>query len=383
MVDRIRQPEPVVADTGDQQVDPLAGETLPDVPKKGRGAISNSGSRFLPTRSIRIADGWDSPPEEFEPKSLETRLQPDRTVRLITRNQSPDVPFDRSINPYKGCEHGCVYCFARPTHAFLDLSPGLDFETRIFYKTGVRARLQAELSNRRYECRPIALGTNTDPYQPAEKQLAVTRQVLELLLEWRHPVTIVTKSQLILRDLDLITDLARHSLIQVHISVTTLRNELKVKLEPRTASPAARLKTVRSLSAAGVPTGVMVAPVIPFINDDELEAIVAASVEAGAVDLGYILLRLPLEVAPLFEEWLDAHYPLKKERVLNAIRQTRGGRLYRSAWGTRMTGSGDMADLIRSRFHRALRRAGLEEGRSSETLRTDLFRPPGYQSSLF
>ncbi|MCB1686562.1 MAG: PA0069 family radical SAM protein, partial [Pseudomonadales bacterium] len=281
------------------------------------------------------------------------------------------------------CEHGCIYCFARPTHAYLDLSPGLDFETRIFYKTGVRERLQAELSHPGYQVQPIALGTNTDPYQPAEKQLRVTREILELLLEWRHPLTIVTKSQLILRDLDLLEEMARMHLVQVHLSVTTLSNDLKVKLEPRTASPAARLRTVRALSEAGVPAGVMVAPVIPFINDAEMEAIIAAGVAAGARRFGYILLRLPLEVAPLFEEWLDTHYPLKKTRVLNAVRQTRGGRLYDAAWGTRMTGRGEIAQLLQNRFRHALRKQGIDAGGFDAALRSNLFSHPGYQASLF
>lgn len=370
-------------------------ESASDVPEKaplqirrGRGALSNEGSRYLPTRSEWLDDeradnGWAVDEIVDAGCALETRLLADRTVRLITRNRSPDIPFDRSINPFKGCEHGCVYCFARPTHAYLDLSPGLDFETRIFYKTGVRERLQAELSHPGYQVQPIALGTNTDPYQPAEKQLRVTREILELLLEWRHPLTIVTKSQLILRDLDLLEEMARMHLVQVHLSVTTLSNDLKVKLEPRTASPAARLRTVRALSEAGVPAGVMVAPVIPFINDAEMEAIIAAGVAAGARRFGYILLRLPLEVAPLFEEWLDTHYPLKKTRVLNAVRQTRGGRLYDAAWGTRMTGRGEIAQLLQNRFRHALRKQGIDAGGFDAALRSDLFSHPGYQASLF
>jgi len=360
-----------------QDQDPLITRRV----HKGRGAVSNLESRFLPTRSIPVADGWAL---EQEPASKPgTTLLPDRTVKLITGNRSPDIPFDRSINPFKGCEHGCVYCFARPTHAYLDLSPGLDFETRIFYKTDVRKRLEAELGKRGYECQPIAMGTNTDPYQPAEKALKITRQILETLLEWQHPVTIVTKGQLILRDLDLLAELAKLELVHVNVSVTTLRNELKTRLEPRTAAPAARLRMIESLNDAGVPTGVMVAPVIPFVNDDEIESIVAACAKAGARNAAYILLRLPREVGPLFQEWLDEHYPLKASRVESAVREMRGGKLYRSGWGQRMRGTGPIADLISSRFAKALAANGLlAEGRMGD-LRTDLFRPPGYQASLF
>ncbi|MGE0624565.1 MAG: PA0069 family radical SAM protein [Pseudomonadales bacterium] len=348
---------------------------------KGRGAVSNRASRFLPTISIREADGWDL--EEPPAPDPRTTLTPDRTMRLITRNRSPDLPFDRSINPYKGCEHGCIYCFARPTHAYLDLSPGLDFETRLFFKTDVRRRLHEELSARRYECRPIALGTNTDPYQPAERSLGITRQLLEMLLEWRHPLTIVTKSQLVLRDLDLLSELAKLDLVHVYLSVTTLDRKLKTLLEPRTASPSARLKAIEGLSRAGVPTGAMVAPVIPFVNDSEIEAIVEACVAAGARSLGYILLRLPREVGPLFQEWLAEHYPMKASRVESAVRQMRGGALYRAEWGERLRGVGPMAELIEKRFARALSKQGIERDAGLGALRTDLFRPPGFQESLF
>ncbi len=350
----------------------------------GRGALSNPESRFLQTHSEPIDDGWAAPlAEEDVQPNLDTELFPDRTIKLITRNRSPDIPFDRSINPYKGCEHGCIYCFARPTHAYLDLSPGLDFETRIFFKTNVRQRLLEELGTKNYRCQPIAMGTNTDPYQPAEKRLQITRQILETLLEWRHPVTIVTKSRLVLRDLDLLVELAALDLVQVNLSVTTLDVTLKTKLEPRTASPAARLKTISELDKAGVPVGAMVAPVIPFVNDHEIEAIVSACVEAGARSLGYILLRLPREVAPLFQEWVRDHYPLKAGRVENAVRQMRGGELYRSEWGKRMRGSGAMAELIENRFAKALRDHGVDRDTRPTNLRTDLFRPPGHQENLF
>jgi len=339
---------------------------------KGRGAPSNRPSRFLPTQSEAVYDGWDEPEP---PRRPETRALPDRTRRLITRNRSPDIGFDRSINPYKGCEHGCVYCFARPTHCYLDLSAGLDFETRLYYKTGVRERLLAELRKPGYRCRPIALGTNTDPYQPLEGERRVTREILETLLELEHPLSIVTKGRLILRDLDLLGELAARRLVTVHVSVTTLRNGLKARLEPRAAGPAARLRMIRELRGAGVPTGAMLAPLIPFINDDEIEELVAACAAAGAQAMGYILLRLPAEVAPLFREWLAEHEPLKAERVMSAIRSARGGRDYDAAWGTRMTGEGPMAQLIGRRVQRALARAGLAQGRLPDP-DCSRFRPP-------
>ncbi len=307
----------------------------------------------------------------------------DRTKQIITRNASPDVPFDRSINPYKGCEHGCIYCFARPTHAYLDLSPGTDFETRIFYKTRVRELLAEALDKSGYQCRTIAMGTNTDPYQPVENSLGVTRAILEVLLAYGHPVSIVTKSQLILRDLDLLSALAERGLATVAVSLTTLDNGLKTRLEPRAAGPAARLRVIRALTDAGVPTGAMVAPVIPHINDHEMETLVAAAAGAGACYLGYILLRLPLEVAGLFEAWLQAHYPLKAERVMNTIRASRGGKTYDATWGKRMRGDGAFADLIARRFALAVRRQGLDRAESPR-LRTDLFQPPGLaQMPLF
>jgi len=343
--------------------------------QKGRGATENPESRFLARHSEAVDDGWDATASANAIKTR-TQLYPDRTVTLITRNQSPDIPFDRSINPYKGCEHGCVYCFARPTHAYLDLSPGLDFETKIFVKTNVRERLVEELGKRSYECRTLAMGTNTDPYQPAEKQQRVTRAILETLLEARHPVSLVTKGQLILRDLDLLTEFAHLGLVSVAVSLTTLSNELKTRLEPRTASPAARLKVIRELHQAGVPVGAMVAPVIPFVNDHEIEDIVAAGTAAGAATMRYILLRLPHEVGDLFRAWLDVHYPLKTERVMSAIKSTRGGKAYDARWGTRMRGEGSMAELISVRFRAALKKHRILDAQSPE-LRTDLFRPPG------
>ena len=348
---------------------------------KGRGATLNPESRYLHTTSVPVDDGW-SLQQEPDPAPA-TEFFPDRTVRLITRNASPDVPFDRSINAYKGCEHGCVYCFARPTHAYLDLSPGLDFETKIFYKTNVRERLIEELSARSYRCRPIAMGTNTDPYQPVEKRMRITRSVLEVAAECRHPVSIVTKNALVLRDLDVLEELASNDLVSVMLSVTTLSNALKVKLEPRTASPSARLRAVAGLNRRGVPVGIMVAPIIPFINDHEIEAIVERAAAAGAAVAGHTLIRLPLEVEALFEAWLKEHYPLKAKRVLAAIHDAHGGRAYNSEWGERMRGKGPLADLLAARMASARRRHGLA-GQRMPPLRTDLFKPPqGGQLSLW
>ncbi len=352
------------------------------IPRPGRGALSNQASRYMLTHTLAADDGWGIDPE-LDAAPLETIVLADRTRELITRNRSPDIPFDRSINPYKGCEHGCVYCFARPTHAYLDLSPGLDFETRLFYKADAAQRLEAALCKSSYQVRPIAMGTNTDPYQPIERRYRVTRQVLEVLLRSRHPVTLVTKSHLVLDDIGLWRDLAELNLARVAISVTTLDRELKRKLEPRTASPAARLRTMERLAAAGVPVSVMAAPMIPFINDAELERILAAARDAGATAAGYILLRLPLEVAGLFEEWLEAHYPQASARVLSVLRDMRGGALYTSRWGERMRGTGAFADLLAARFRSAAGKLGLQTDAGLPALRTDLFSPPHAQQSLF
>ena len=345
---------------------------------KGRGAVSNPAGRFETTPSEAVDDGWLL--QEAAPDPRTTYL-PDATRNIIAKNSSPDIPFSQSINPYKGCEHGCVYCYARPTHAYLDLSPGLDFETKIFYKTDPAERLREALDRAEYQCKPLAMGTNTDPYQPGEKHYQVTRRVLEVLLEYRHPVTIVSKGALILRDLDLLSELAAHGLASVAISITTLDNALKTKLEPRTASPSARLRVVRELAAADVPVGAMMAPVIPVINDGEIEAVVAAAAEAGAEFVGYVVLRLPFEVKDLFTEWLAEHYPLKAEHVMNRVRELHGGKEYQAEWGTRMRGRGVYADLIAKRFEVALRKNGLDKSPRRRELRTDLFRRR--QGSLF
>jgi DNA repair photolyase len=343
-------------------------------PFKGRGALSNPPVRFESTAVERIDDGWHQEDEE-ETASLPQTVLPDRAKSVITTNNSPDVGFDQSINPYRGCSHGCVYCFARPTHAYLGLSPGLDFETKLFYKDNAVQLLRAELSKRNYRCKTIALGINTDGWQPLERQMEVTRSVLAVLAECRHPLSIVTKSALIVRDLDILQDLARDGLVSVMLSITTLDNEIKRTLEPRTASPAARLKVIEQLSAAGVPVGVMVAPVIPSLTDHEMEHILEAAKTAGASSAGYTLLRLPHEVKDLFREWLAEHYPDRAQHVMSIINQSRGGKDYQAEFGTRMVGTGVFAQLLRKRFELAKRKLGFETEHRNE-LRTDLFRPP-------
>ena len=340
---------------------------------RGRGAVSNRAGRFESLAVEAVDDGWGIADEPLPP--LETTVLPEPAQSVITHNSSPDIPFDQSINPYRGCEHGCIYCFARPSHAYVNLSPGLDFETRLFFKKDAAERLREELNRRSYRCSPINLGANTDPYQPLERRMGITRSLLEVLAECHHPVTIVTKSALVLRDLDLLKRLGAERLTRVFVSITTLDNELKRRMEPRAASPAARLATVKRLSEAGIPTGVMFAPVIPAINDHELEGVVAASAEAGAATAGYLLLRLPGEVRDLFYEWLETHYPERANRVRNRIRQLRGGRDNDPRFGSRMRGQGPWADLLRRRFETSCRRHGLEHGRA-KPLETAFFRPP-------
>src|SRR5262245_14947353 len=343
---------------------------------KGRGALSNRDGRFAryghepDLDALAAAAATEEDPEPARPP---TNLRIDHARTIIARNQSPDIPFDQSINPYKGCEHGCIYCYARATHSYLDLSPGRDFETEIFYKPNAAELLRAELARRGYVVSPIAFGTNTDPYQPVEKQLKVTRALLELLLELKHPITIVTKGALILRDLDLLRAFAEQGLVAVHVSVTTLDDELKRRMEPRTAGPKQRLAMIRELAAAGIPTGVMAAPMIPALNDHELEGILEAAAANGAGNAGYVLLRLPHEVAPLFVEWLREHYPDRAEHVLSLLKQLRGGQLYDSEWGSRQRGFGPFAALLKARFQKARKRFGLERDVS---LRCDKFVPP-------
>jgi len=340
---------------------------------KGRGALSNPPVRFESTAVEKTDDGWQ---EEELATSLPEIVLPDRAKSVITTNSSPDVGFEQSINPYRGCSHGCVYCFARPTHAYLGLSPGLDFETRLFYKDNAVELLRAELSKRSYRCKPIALGINTDGWQPLERRMLVSRSVLAVLAECRHPLTIVTKSTLILRDLDLLQDLARDRLVSVMVSITSLDAAIKRTLEPRAAAPQARLKVIEQLAAAGVPVGVLVAPVIPALTDHEMEHILESAQRAGASSAGYVLLRLPHEVKDLFREWLAEHYPDRATHVMSVINQSRGGKDYRAEFGTRMVGTGVFAELLRRRFDLAARRLGLKDSEDRYDLRTDLFRPP-------
>jgi DNA repair photolyase len=340
---------------------------------KGRGSTSNVAGRFDALSLEKTDDGWYQ--DEIVENLTETVL-PDRARSVITSNNSPDVGFDLSINPYRGCAHGCVYCFARPTHSYLGLSPGLDFETKLFYKADAVSILEAELSKPKYICKTIALGINTDGYQPLEKRLEVTRGILAVLARCRHPVTIVTKSALIVRDLDLLTDLAKDHLVSVMVSVTSLTNDIKRTLEPRTASPAARLRVIEQLSAAGIPVGVLVAPVIPAITDHEIEDILSAAKAAGASRAGYVLLRLPHELKIIFRDWLAEHYPDRAKHVMSLINQSRGGKDYDSQFGTRMRGTGPYAELLRTRFDLAKRKLGFAGAEERYELNTQLFRPP-------
>lgn len=348
------------------------------LPTRGRGAVSNPHNRFAPTRSEAEDDGWF---QDETPPSRATEVRRELAKTVITRNNSPDVGFDRSVNPYRGCEHGCIYCFARPSHAYWDMSPGIDFETRLIAKTNLASRLEEELQKPGYVPQPIALGINTDAYQPIEREQRLTRQALEILLRYKHPVHIITKGSLILRDLDLLAELASQRLVSVAFSLTTLDDELKRIMEPRAASPGARLRAMRTLHEAGVPVSVMCAPMIPMINDMELENLLEAARDAGARSAGYVLLRLPLEIAELFEQWLQAHFPERAVHVMSLIRQSRGGKNYDSRFGSRMRGEGPFADLLAQRFRLARRKLGLDR-RDSECLDCSQFCPPGAQLSL-
>ena len=353
---------------------PGAGDAPQAAVVRGRGALSNRSGRYESWSREHIDDGWGSLEGILgEIESTATTLQVDSTRRIIARNESPDVPFDRSINPYRGCEHGCIYCYARPTHTWLGLSPGRDFETKLFYKPDAVALLRRELRARSYRPAPIALGANTDPYQPIERRLRLTRGILELLEDCSHPATIVTKSVMIERDADLLATMADRSLVSVSVSVTTLDDELSRRMEPRAAGPRQRLATVERLSRRGIPVSVLVAPIIPGLTDHEIEAVLRAARDAGACGAGYVLLRLPLEVAGLFHEWLDAQYPLRAGKVRSLIRQTAGGRNYQGGFGSRMRGTGPVADLISRRFEHCRRRLGF--GAPPE-LDSSRFRPP-------
>ncbi len=358
----------------------FVGGAIDPARRRGRGAVGNDDGRFEPFRRETVDDGWGS--VETLPE-FRTEVTVEKAKTIITRNDSPDISFDRSINAYRGCEHGCAYCFARPTHAFVGLSPGLDFETRLFAKTNAAELLRAELAREGYQARTMALGTNTDPYQPIERRYRITRNVLEVLAEHRHPVGIVTKSALVARDIDILAPMAAEGLAKVAISVTTLDRSLARDLEPRAANPERRLDTIAKLAAAGIPVTVLVAPIIPAVNDAEIEAILQRARDAGASDAGYVMLRLPLEVRDLFREWLLAHRPGKLRHVLSLVRSTRGGKDYDSSWGQRQTGTGAYAWMVGRRFEMAAERIGFNARRTK--LRADLFRRPvlpGEQLSL-
>ncbi len=346
--------------------------------RKGRGAASNRSGRYERERRQAFDDGWDS--VEEAPPPLVTEVTEERPKTIISRNNSPDLGFDRSVNPYRGCEHGCVYCYARPSHAWLGLSPGLDFESRLFAKPTAPALLERELAKPGYRCRLLVIGANTDAYQPIERRYAIMRGILEVLARCRHPVSITTKSALVLRDRDLLAEMARERLAHVTVSITTLDGRLARSMEPRAAAPRRRLEAVSGLSEAGVPVSVNVAPILPALNDHEIEDVLAAAAEAGASAAGYTLLRLPLEIKDLFREWLEAHAPDRAARVLARVRDMRGGPLYRSRFHERMKGEGVYAEMISQRFALARRRFGLE--RAPPPLDETRFLPPGAQLGL-
>ncbi|API53093.1 radical SAM protein [Rhizobium leguminosarum] len=348
--------------------------------RRGRGAGMNPTGRFEPLQRETVDDGWQTW-EELPPFKTEVQVEKPRTA--ITRNESPDLSFDRSINPYRGCEHGCIYCFARPTHAYMGLSAGLDFETKLFAKPDAAKLLERELAKPGYKVRVIAIGTNTDPYQPIEKEWRIMRGILEVLNKANHPVSIVTKSAMILRDLDILQEMAAKNLVRVGISVTTLDRKLARTMEPRAATPPRRLETIRTLTEAGIQTAVMAAPLIPALNDHELERILESAKAAGAAEASYVILRLPLEVSPLFRDWLLQHYPDRYRHVMSLVRSMRGGKDYDAEFGKRMKGAGPYAWQIARRFEMAARRFDLT--RRSVPLRDDLFVPPdgsGVQLSL-
>jgi DNA repair photolyase len=353
---------------------------------RGRGAVSNAVGRFEKQSRVLLDDGWDDGwrTEDGAPPPIRTEVILDATRTIIARNKSPDLSFDQSVNPYRGCEHGCIYCFARPSHAFLGMSPGVDFESRLFAKPNAAALLARELSAPGYIPKVIAMGTNTDPYQPLEKKMRITRSVLEVLRDFRHPVAIVTKSPLILRDLDILSDMASMGLAKAALSITTLDRKLARVMEPRAGTPARRLAAIRGLTDAGVPSAVMFAPAIPALNDAEMEAVLTAAAEAGARSAGYVLLRLPLEIKDLFREWLETNVPDRAKHVMTLVRQMRGGKDYDANWNTRMTGTGPYAQVMARRFHMAVKRLGLN--RPTAPLAVHKFKRParlGDQLALF
>lgn len=359
-----------------------AGTAATPPPSRGRGALANPPNRYASHQREPLADGWF----QDEATPLRTELQMDASRTVISRNRSPDIPFDRSLNPYRGCEHGCIYCYARPSHAWLGLSPGLDFETRLSYKPDAAAQLERELAQPGYLAAPIVLGANTDAYQPVEQRLRITRAILEVLAACHHPVIITTKSALVLRDLDLLTAMAAEHLAAVQVSITTLDPEVARRLEPRAPAPERRLEVIRTLAGAGVPVGVLVSPLIPGLTDTDLERVLAAAAASGARRARSLLIRLPLEVKELFADWLNAHYPNRAAKVLSLIRQCRGGQLNDSHFGHRFNGSGPVAEFLQRRFELAAARLQLIHDDSGCTLDASLFRapaPPGTQLSLF
>ena len=348
------------------------GPMSPTTPLRGLGAKTNASGRYESQVVEAFDDGWTA--EDEGPAKLATTLQAEKARTILTRNDSPDVGFDRSINPYRGCEHGCIYCYARPAHAYMGLSPGIDFETKLFFKPEAARLLEKELSKPGYRCAPVHIGGNTDPYQPVERQLAITRGVLEVLDRFNHPLSIITKSALIARDADILGSMGRRGLARAYVSITTVDRKLARAMEPRAATPERRFQAVRALADAGCPVGVGFAPVIPGLNDHEMEAVLERAAQAGATSAMFVVLRLPLEIKDLFTEWLEAERPDRAKRVLSLIRQMRGGRDYDSQWGARMVGKGPIAELIARRFDLASARLGLNRGR--QPLRLDLFKVP-------
>ena len=370
----VRDPRPVAGSAGEPR---LAESTPRPEGRRGRGATANPGARFEPAQREAFADGWE--PEASAP--LRTEVRPERTASVITRNTSPDIPFDRSLNPYRGCEHGCIYCYARPTHAYLGLSPGLDFESRLFTKPEAARLLARELAAKGYRPETLAIGTSTDPYQPIEREHRLTRAVLEVLVEARHPVSLTTKSDLILRDLDLLAPMAERNLVLVAISLPTLDPHLSRRLDPRAPRPDRRLSAIRALAAAGVPVMVNVSPIIPGLTDHEIEDLLAAARTEGASRIGHALLRLPGEVGDLVADWFSEHYPERKDRAFALLRQARRGQENDSRFGHRFRGEGPYAEMIRQRVRLAGRRLGYEFGRLA--LNCEDFRRPGAQLNLF
>lgn len=360
----------------------------PPQPLKGRGAVTNLQGRFERDQREVVDDGWAPDTGDGALPALKTHLFEENAKSILTRNASPDIPFSVSLNPYRGCEHGCIYCFARPTHSYLGLSPGLDFESRIYAKMNAPELLRRALNKTAYVPEPIALGVNTDAYQPIERELRLTRRVIEVLHDFGHPFAAITKSSLIERDIDLLAPMAARGQVIAAVTITTLDAEIARTLEPRAATPMRRLRTIRELSAAGIPVGVSIAPVIPFVTEPDLERVLEACAQAGATSASYIVLRLPWEVAPLFKDWLAAHFPQRAERVMARMHDMRGGKDYDASFGRRMKGEGAWADLLRQRFEKAVKRLGLNSRRHgildmSHFRRPDIARPSSPQMSLF